>query len=410
MNVSDRAACIALDRSDPLGPLRERFALPPGLIYLDGNSLGPPATGSADRARAFVEEEWGPHLVGGWNVDGWLDLPLRLGARVAPLVGAHPDEVVVCDSTSVNLYKLLHAACALRPDRRVIVAADDDFPTDRYLVDAVATQRGCSVRWVDPAVLSPADLAAAAVFVCSHVHYRTARLHDMAGLTARCHAAGALALWDVSHSVGALPVALDACAVDLAVGCTYKFLNGGPGAPAFAYVARAHHDALANPIAGWLGHAAPFAFESAYRPSPGVGRLVAGTPSVLAFAALGAALDAFTGVDLSACAHKSARLSTVFTARIAAALGDELTGVSPTDPNERGSHVALRHAAGYPIVQALIDRGVICDFREPDVLRFGFAPLYLRYVDAFDAAEILIDVMRSGAWRAPRFAERAAVT
>lgn len=372
--------------------------------------MGPPTVGAAGRLSEFATGQWGAHLIGGWTADGWIELPRRLGGRIAPLVGAHADEVTVCDSTSVNLFKLLHAACDLRPDRTVIVAAADDFPTDRYLVDAVAAQRGRAVRRIDPLQVAVADLADAAALVCSHVHFRTGRLHDMRALTATAHAAGALALWDVAHSVGAVPLEFDGCGVDLAVGCTYKFLNGGPGAPSFAYVARYLHGDLASPIAGWLGHAEPFAFAPAYRPAPGVARLVAGTPDVASLIALDTALDAFDGVDLAAARAKAIALGDLFMTLVAEHLGDAFSLVSPSDAAVRGNQVSLGHPDAYPIVQALIARGVVGDFREPDVLRFGFAPLYVRYVDVFDAVAALAEVMGTDEWREPGFGIRRPVT
>ncbi len=408
--MPDRDRCVALDRDDPLAGRRDRFDLPAGVIYLAGNSLGPPSADAPERLARFAREQWGAHLVGGWTADGWIELPRRLGARIAPLVGADADEVVVCDSTSVNLFKLLHAACDLRPDRPVIAAAADDFPTDRYLVDAVAAQRGRTVRRLDPLRVTAAELADSAVLVCSHVHYRTGRLYDMRSLTAAAHAGGALALWDVSHSVGALPLQLDVCAVDLAVGCTYKFLNGGPGAPALAFVARHAQEAMANPIAGWLGHAEPFAFAPAYRPAAGVGRLVAGTPDVAAMVCLDTALDVFDELDLAAARAKATALTDLFVQLIRGRLGDAFAVVSPREAQMRGSQVSLAHRDAYPIVQALIARGVVGDFRAPDVLRFGFAPLYLRHVDVFDAVSALADVMRAEDWRNPRYTRRAAVT
>jgi len=400
--VAERHEALELDVADPLAGLRARFRVPDGLIYLDGNSLGALPVGVPAAVARTVEQEWGVDLIRSWNTNGWWEAPARLGDRIGALIGAAPGQVVVCDSTSVNLYKLLVAARARRPDRPAVLVDADDFPTDRYIVGAVAGASGTSVaRELGPDV---------GVVVRSHVNYRTSRLHDMAAVTAEAHAAGAVVVWDLSHSVGVVPVQLDATEVDFAVGCTYKYLNGGPGSPAFAYVARRHQDDLHQPVAGWLGHARPFAMAPGYEPAPGVLRLLTGTPPILSMAALEAALAAFDGVAMAAVRAKSVALTSYFVELVAARLGARFGLASPATAAERGGHVCLSHPDAYPIVQALIARDVIADFREPDVLRFGFAPLYLRFVDVWDAVDHLVAVMDGAEWDTPGFRQRAAVT
>jgi kynureninase len=397
------------DACDPLALARERFVLPPGLIYLDGNSLGalPKAT-SAALARV-VEREWGASLIGGWNAHDWLTAPQRVGALIAPLIGAEADEVIACDSTSVNLHKAAAAALELRPGRATILADADEFPTDLYMLQGLAAQTGAGLRAVKEAEWERALGEHTALVVLSHVNYRTGAVRDMAAWTARAHEAGALILWDLSHSAGALPVALNACDADFAVGCGYKYLNGGPGAPAWLYVARGLQDQARSPLPGWLGHAAPFAFERDYRPAPGMTRWLAGTPPILGLAALEAGLQTFAGVDLAAVRAKSLALGDLFLAQVQAGAPGVFEVASAPSPG-RGSQVALRHPDGYALVQALIAQGVVGDFRAPDILRFGFAPLYLSYAEVAEAARRLCALVESGAWRDPRFAHRLAVT
>lgn len=397
--MAERHEALELDVADPLAGLRARFRVPDGLIYLDGNSLGALPVGVAAAVARTVEQEWGVDLIRSWNSNGWWEAPARLGDRIGGLVGAAPGQVVVCDSTSVNLYKLLVAARRLRPECPAVLVDADDFPSDRYIVGSVA---GGSVA----GALGP-DVG---VVVRSHVNYRSGRLHDMASLTAEAHDRGALVLWDLSHSVGVVPVELDAAGVDLAVGCTYKYLNGGPGSPAFAYVARRHHDALRQPLAGWLGHAQPFAMAPDYEPAPGIRRLLTGTPPIVSMAALEAALDAYDGVAMADVRAKSVALTSYFMELVADRLQDGFALASPSAAAERGGQVCLSHPEAYPIVQALIARNVIPDFREPDVLRFGFPPLYLRFVDVWDAVDHLVGVMDGAEWQAPAYRERAAVT
>lgn len=402
-----RDTARALDGADPLAPFRGQFALPEGIIYLDGNSLGAlprivPAA-LADAATA----QWGDRLIRSWN-EGWIDAPQRLGARIAPLIGAAPHEVIVGDTTSTHLFKALVAALRHDPARRTIVSEAGNFPTDLHIAEgAIACVPGARLK-----VVARADLAAAldddtAVLLLTHVHYKTSERFDLVDWTTRAHAAGALMLWDFSHSVGAVALDVTTAQVDLAVGCTYKYLNGGPGAPAFLYVAQRLHDALANPVSGWMGHAEPFAFQDAYRPAPGMKRWLVGTPSVLAMASLKAALALWTDMDMAALAAKSAALFDILAAAGTAA---GLACISPADPAQRGSHISFRAPHAYALTQALIARGVIGDFRDPDVLRLGLTPLYLGYEDVWRAGEHLRDVIATESWRDPAFAQRNAVT
>ena len=400
-----RDAIAELDRRDPLASRRQLFELPPGLLYFDGNSLGPLTRKSRRRVREVVDRQWGRDLIGSWNVHGWIDLPRRAGAKIARLIGAGDDEVVVADSTSVNLMKLLAAALDLRPGRPVILTEASNFPTDLYIAQGLAELVGdrARVRRVEPGALVAAIDREVAVVSLSHVGFKSGELRDMGSITRAAHAAGALALWDLAHSAGALEVDLGGCGADLAVGCGYKFLNGGPGAPAFAYVARRHQGSARSPLPGWLGHRAPFAFEPDYRPAAGIDRFRCGTPPILSLAALDAALDAFDGVDLAAVRDKSAALGDLFLAlveRECAGLGLEV--VCPRDAGRRGSQVTFRHEEGYAVVQALIDRGMVGDFRPPDVLRFGLAPLYQRYADVWDGVALLRQVLARRAWDDPR--------
>ena len=401
--VRPRGDAEALDAADPLRHLRSRFTLPEGVVYLDGNSLGALPAGTPARVAELVTREWGQGLIRSWNDAGWYDLPRGLGDRIAPLVGAAPGQVVVCDSTSVNLFKVLTAALRLRPDRPVIVSELGSFPTDLYLTEGVGNyQRRLLGR--DGDTLEELIGPDTAVVLLSPVDYRTGLLQDMAAVTGLAHRHGALVVWDLCHSAGALPVRLDDCGVDFAVGCTYKYLNGGPGSPAFLYAAARHHQDSRQPLTGWFGHAQPFAFEPGYRPSEGIGRFLTGTPPLLAFAGLQAALDVWADVDLDALRTKSLALSTLFL-ELTAPLG--LESVTPAEPDRRGSQVSLRHPQAYRVMQALISRGVIGDYRAPDVLRFGFTPLYLSYGEVWDAALALREVLDSGSWRDPRFAAPA---
>ncbi|HXA28507.1 MAG TPA: kynureninase [Candidatus Angelobacter sp.] len=405
---------LALDRDDPLAHVRDEFDINPDLVYLDGNSLGVPPRGVAERVAAVIEQEWRLGLIRSWTTAGWIDTPARVGAKLARMLGAAGDEVVVADSTSVNLFKLLIAALRARPGRHVVLTEDANFPTDLYIADGVAAllrREGVSVRRVPRERLLDALDDDVAVLFLTHVHYTTGRVHDMRALTEAAHRAGALALWDLSHSAGAVPVDLHAADADLAVGCGYKYLNGGPGAPACLFAARRLHDSLQSVLPGWMGHAAPFEFSGTYRPAPGVLRHLCGTPPIISLAALEVAVDLWLRIDMAAVRSKSMRLGDLFIRLVderCAAHGFEV--VSPRDATVRGSQVSLRHDDGYAVMQALIDRGVIGDFRAPDVMRFGFAAPYTRYVDMWDAVEVLRAVMDQEVWREPRYAARAAVT
>lgn len=405
-----RNDCLALDREDPLASRRALFDLPDGVIYLDGNSLGALPRNVTPRLEAAMREEWGRDLIKSWNTADWIGLPARVGRKIAPLIGASADEVIAADSTSVNLFKLAAGALKLRPGRKIIVSEPGNFPTDLYILQGLRDLLGdVELRLVEADGLHEALDDSVALLLLTHVHYKTGRVHDMAALTARAHAVGALALWDLSHSAGALPVDLAGCAADLAVGCGYKYLNGGPGAPAFLFIAKGLQADFQTPLSGWMGHAAPFAFSDDYRPGEGVLRALCGTHSVLGLTALEAALDAFEGVEIRELRAKSMRLGDLFLDLALERCAGFDVGCD-RDAAQRGSQVALTHAQGYPIMQALIHRGVIGDFRAPDVLRFGFAPLYLRYVDVWDAVDRLAEIMTTGEWRQPRFQEVSAVT
>jgi kynureninase len=403
----------ALDAADPLRGMREFFHLPADVLYLDGNSLGPPPKAAFAELDKAARHEWGEGLIRSWNAAGWFTLTDTLGDRIGRLIGAEPGETVVTDTTSINIYKALHAALSLRPDRTVILAEADSFPTDLYIAEGVARARaGVRLRLAsDGVALESLIDEQTAVVLINHVDYRTGALRDLAGLTEQAHIRGAIVLWDLCHSAGALPIALNAANADFAIGCTYKYLNGGPGAPAFIFAARRHHERLVQPLSGWWAHAQPFAMESTYRPASGIRRLLCGTQPILSLSALKAALDVFDAADLASIRAKSVALTGLFM-DLVEPLAAEFAAriITPRAAALRGSHVAITHEHAYAVVQALIARGVIGDFRAPDIMRFGVAPLYLRYRDAFDAATALRDVLRSEAWRDPRFAARATVT
>jgi len=390
---------------------RAMFHLPEGMIYLDGNSLGPLPRAATARMQRAMQDEWGEMLITGWNRAGWMAQPRALGDRIARLIGAAPGTVVLGDTLSVKVYQALAAALALRPDRRVILSDSGNFPSDLYMAEGLirALDRGHELRVVAPGDVAEAITDEVAVTLLTEVDYRTGRLHDMAGLTARAHAAGALTVWDLAHSAGALPVDVAGAGADFAVGCTYKYLNGGPGAPAFIHVAPRHADAAFPALSGWLGHDAPFAFEPAYRAGAGIERMRVGTPPVLAMAALEAALDVWEGVDMGALRARSIDLSEQFIAGVEAAC-PMLTLASPRDPARRGSQVSFRFEEGYAAMQALIARGVIGDFRAPDIMRFGFTPLYTGTADVQAAIRILAEVMQHETWDDPAHHRRNAVT
>jgi kynureninase len=427
-----RDECLARDAADPLALLRGQFAVErldrEGLIYLDGNSLGvlPIATGT--RLRQVVEDEWGHGLIRSWNSAGWITLSSRIGDKIATLVGAGAGEVMVGDSTSINLFKVLNVAVALQQDtaRRRIISDRLNFPSDLYIADSVARATGFDLVLVDHERVRASLDDHVAILLLTHVDYRTGRMHHMADVTRAARQAGVVMIWDLSHSAGAMPINLtrgesagdDA---DFAVGCGYKYLNGGPGAPAFIWVhpqhiARMDRDGWRQPLSGWLGHAAPFEFAPEYRPGRGMSRFICGTPPILSLAALECGVDTVLAAGpfggLAALQQKSAALTGLFIELAETrCAGHGLRLVSPRDADQRGSQMSFAlDVDGYAVMQALIARGVIGDFRAPDIIRFGFPPLYTRFVDVWDAVERLQAVLESGEWRAPQFAARQAVT
>jgi kynureninase len=408
------AEAEAADAADPLAGFRERFRLPPGVIYLDGNSLGPAPEAALAAVRQAAEREWAGDLIESWNKAGWFALPERLGDLLAPIIGADPGEVVVSDTTSLNLYKALHAALSLRPGRRVIVAEGGSFPTDLYVAEgALASRPDLRLRLegVDGPEIEGLLDAKVAVLLVNQVDYRTGRRRDVAALTAAAHAAGAVVVWDLCHSAGVMEVGLNAAQADLAVGCTYKYLNGGPGSPAFVFCARRHQAAVRQPLSGWWGHARPFDFELGFEADRGLRRFLCGTQPMLSMRGLEAGLAVAAEAGIAAVRKKSMALTQRFLELAEAAAGPHGVGVLSSRAAEaRGSQVALTHPEGYAVVQALIARGVVGDFRAPDIMRFGFAPLYLRHADVVRAARTLEQVLACGVWRDERYRTRAAVT
>jgi kynureninase len=443
-----REDCARRDGADALAPLREQFMLPEGVIYVDGNSLGALPRATPARVAAAVRQEWGDGLIRSWNDAGWITLPQRVGDRIGALVGAQPGETVAADSTSVNLFKVLSAASRIvradqggdAPTRRVIVSERQNFPTDLYIAEGLCRDLGWTLELLEPQAiierLSGGRGADVAILMLTQVNYRTGALHDMAEMTALAHIAGALAVWDLAHSAGALPVDLNGAGADFAIGCGYKFLNGGPGAPAFVWAHPRHAERFWQPLSGWMGHATPFTFKPAYQPAPGIGRFLCGTPAVLSLTALECGVDTLHAADalggMAALREKSIALTETFIALVDARCAELGFAVaSPRDARARGSQVSLTYrpgeggadgaSHGYAIVQALIARGVIGDFRAgtaadaygpalPDILRFGFTPLYLRFIDVYDAVEHLVQVIRTEEYREARFNRRSAVT
>ena len=402
-----------LDAADPLGHYRERFALPEGVIYLDGNSLGALPKATPARMEQVIRSEWGEGLIRSWNTADWIGAARRVGGKIAPLIGAQPHEVVAADSTSVNLFKLIAAALDMRREghggRKVILSEPGNFPTDLYMIQGLERQGLAERRLVDRRNLVEALDSEVALLLLTHVHFRSGAMHDMAALTKAAHDVGALVLWDLSHSCGALPVDLNKAKADFAVGCGYKYLNGGPGAPAYAFVAERHHAALHQPLTGWFGHAAPFAFSDDYAPAPGIDRLLCGTSPILGLAALEVGVELMAEIGIAPLHAKSRALSEFFLVCLGES-GLDLELVSQLDSAQRGSQLSFRHENAYAICQALIARGVIGDFRDPDILRLGFAPAYLRFEDMAEAARHLSEVLHMGEWKRPEFSQRAAVT
>jgi kynureninase len=402
----------ARDAADPLGHLRDRFVLPEGVVYLDGNSLGALPKKSIARTSETVLHEWGHSLIRSWNEHGWIEAPQRIGAKIASLIGAKPHEVIVADSTSVNLFKLILAAAPLSPHRHELLTESGNFHTDLHIASGAAEQvPGMRLRIEPRGAVEAAIGADTNLLLLTHVHYKSGERFDMAALTARAKAAGALTLWDLSHSVGAVPLHLNRDGAELAVGCGYKYLNGGPGAPAFLYVAEHLQERMVSPLRGWMGHAAPFAFTDDYVPAPGISRFLAGTPPILSLATLETGVESFDGVAMEALWEKSVALFDAFRALVEErCAGFGLECISPSDPGARGSHISYRHPHAFELCQALIAAGVIGDFRAPDVVRFGLTPLYLGYADIWEAVDRLRKILESESWREPRFAVRGKVT
>jgi kynureninase len=408
-----REACERLDRDDPLAGKRKQFALPEGQIYLDGNSLGLLPKAVAGRVARVVTEEWGQSLITSWNRHGWFEMPARIGDKIAPLIGAPAGSVIAADTISVNMFKLLSGALRLRPGRRVILTDSGNFPSDIYVAQGLAgfLGQGCEVRIVPPEEVEQSLTEDVAVAMITEVDYRTARRHDMAKLTAAAHRAGALTVWDLAHSAGAMPIDLTGANADLAVGCTYKYLNGGPGSAAFVYVRPDLQNEVQPGLVGWWGHARPFAFETDFEPGAGMVRQQCGTQAMISMAALDTAMDVWSDVDMKVVEAKAHMLCSIFIAQVEERCGRYgLRLAGPRDMKSRGSHVSFHCPQGYAVMQALIAAGVVGDFRAPDLIRFGFTPLYTQHVEAYDAAAKLLEVLRDGLWNKPEFLARKAVT
>jgi len=413
-----REACLKLDQEDTLAALREEFILPEGVVYLDGNSLGAMPKASMARAQQVIQAEWGTDLIKSWNTAGWFDLPSRLGNLLAPLIGAKANEVVVTDSTSINLFKALAAGLQIQADkpataqRKVIVTERNNFPTDIYMAEGLTRwlDRGYQLHLVDsPEQLNSAINQQTALVMLTHVNYRTGALHDMAAISAHTHQQGALIIWDLAHSAGAVEVGLNQANADFAVGCTYKYLNGGPGSPAFIWVPERHQATFNHPLSGWWGHAAPFAMQESFQPTAGIRRALCGTQPIVSLAMVESGLNVFSKTSMSALRTKSLALSSLFIALVEQRCsGHNLQLVTPRDPALRGSQASFSHPHAYAIIQALIERGIIGDYREPGILRFGFTPLYTRYADVWDAVEGLYQILSNQAYDI--HSERNAVT
>ncbi len=404
---------VDLDASDPLAAFRDRFLIPDGVIYMNGNSLGPLSRDAKERMDYVVSNEWGNELIRGWNSAGWYELPWRLGDKIGRLIGAASGETVVCDSTSVNLFKAVAAAFSMHPGRNKIVTEAGNFPTDLYILDGLRGFVGedCVVDIRPREEVADAIDSETAVVVLTHVHYVSGALFPMADITAKAHAAGALAVWDLSHSVGAVQTRLNDADVDFAVGCGYKHLNGGPGAPAFIFAAKRHHAEMHQPLSGWFGHARPFEFADDYQPADNVRRLLSGTTGVLGASALEAGVGLMLEADPDAMQEKREKLSSLFQQLIAeGCAGHGLELASPDKAADRGAHISYRHEHGYAVMQNLIDRGVIGDFRAPDYMRFGFSPLFMRYGDVERAVKVLREILNSQSYKNPEYQNRNAVT
>jgi kynureninase len=408
-----RSDIVQLDREDPLASFRDEFYLPDGLIYFNGNSLGAMPHKAANRARHVVEEEWAKGLIGSMNTAGWFDLPLTLGRKLAPLVGANPEEVVITDTTGIDLYKVLAAALRIQPGRRVIVMEGSNFPTNNYMVQGLLEQLGGGyrIRFAEAdRILDAIDEDVAAICL-THVHYKSGHILDMAAITARAHAVGAAAVWDLCHSAGAMPVELNKCNVDFAVACTYKYLNGGPGSPAMLFAAQRHHGKYLQPLTGWFGHAEPFEFERDYRPAGDIRQMLSGTQPIVSLSVAEIGIDIMLRADLQLVREKAMRMTDLFIELLEQrCAGHDIRLACPRDASVRGSQVSFHHQDGYPIVRALHDRGVICDYRSPGNMRFGFAPLYNSYAEVWDAVDHLRDILDKALWKQAQFQQRLKVT
>ena len=413
MAAKTRTDLEALDESDSLAAFREEFFLPEGVIYLNGNSLGAMPLAAVERARRVVEHEWADGLIGSMNSAGWYELPSTLGRKIAPIVGANPNEVVLTDATGINLYKVMAAALKMQPERRVVVMEGSNFPTNNYMVQGLLDEldKGYTIRFAEiDDLLDAIDEDVAAICI-THVHYKTGHILDMAAITERAHAVGAAAVWDVCHSAGAMPVDFNGCNVDFAVGCTYKYINGGPGAPALLFAAERHHGKYTQPLTGWYGHAAPFDFERDYRPVGDIRQMLSGTQPTASLSMAEIGIDIMLRADINEIRRKSMQMTDLFIELVEQRCSDYgFALVSPRDAERRGSQVSFHKDDGYPIVRALHDRGVICDYRAPGNMRFGFAPLYIRYVDVWDAVDRLHDILCKETWKDAQYQVRAAVT
>lgn len=420
--LADREACVEADLRDPLAGFRDEFLLPEGVIYLDGNSLGAMPRGAGERARQVLEEEWGRDLIGSWNKNHWFELPGRIGAKIGRLIGGGDGGCVTTDTTSINVFKALAAALGIQredhPERRVIVSERENFPTDLYMAEGLIDMLGeldggkYELRLIDDEASLDAALGEdVAVVMLTHVNYRSGRMWAMDRVTQRAHEAGSLIVWDLCHSAGAVPVDLTAAGADFAIGCTYKYLNGGPGSPAFIWAAARHIPRAQQPLSGWWGHEKPFDMTVSYAPAEGIGRFLCGTQPILSMATMEIGIDLALRVDQARLREKSLALTSLFIRLVEERLADHpLTLITPRDETERGSHVSFRHPEGFAVIKALIAHGVVGDYREPEVLRFGIAPLYLGYADMWDAVETLRIVLDQEIWRSPEFQQRGAVT
>ena len=405
---------LKLDAADPLAHKRGDFVLPQNVIYMDGNSLGPLPVGVTERISDVLSQQWGQDLIHSWNAHQWIDLPTTVGEKIAPLIGAAPEQVICCDSISINLFKLVASALALNPQRKIVLSQRDNFPTDLYMAQGLAKLLGeqrCQLQQVTAGQMEASLDDSIAVLMLTQVNFRSGHLHDIKRLTKLAQQHGVLVIWDLAHSAGALEVNLDADNVDFAVGCGYKYLNGGPGAPAFVYVAKRHQADATQPLSGWMGHRAPFDFESDYQAGDGIKRYLSGTPGIISMAALDAALEVFADVDMAQLRSKSVALGELFIRLVREAPSlKPLKLISPTDPARRGSQLAFSHPQAFAISQALIEQKVIVDFRAPDIVRFGFTPLYLRFRDIWQAVQILENIVSSEVYLDAQYQQRNTVT